>query len=220
VCVGIAGTKTLAKLANHAAKKALAGQDGVCDFGVMTPGELTALFTRIPVFEVWGVGRRIDERLAELGVGSVQQLRDAPPAWIHERFSVVLERTVRELNGVSCLDLEDVTPDKQQIMASRSFGHPVFDLKGLSESVASHTTRAAEKLRAQRHVAGAITVMIRSNPFKPWEPQYNRSEVVPLPEPSADTRELIKAALWGLRRIYRSGLRLQEGRGDAVWAGT
>jgi DNA polymerase V len=205
VCVGIAGTKTLAKLANHAAKKALAGHDGVCDFEAMKSDELSALFASIPVSEVWGVGRRIDERLAELGIGTVQQLRAAPPAWIREHFSVVLERTVRELNGVSCLDLEDVAPDKQQIMASRSFGHPVFDLESLSESVASHTTRAAEKLRAQRHVAGVITVMIRSNPFKPWEPQYNRSEVVPLPEPSADTRELIQAALWGLRRIYRSG---------------
>jgi len=205
VCVGIAGTKTLAKLANHAAKKVLAGHDGVCDFEAMTSDELSALFASIPVSEVWGVGHRIDERLADMGIGTVQQLRAAPPAWIREHFSVVLERTVRELNGVSCLSLEDVTPDKQQIMASRSFGHPVFDLEGLSESVASHTTRAAEKLRAQRHVAGAITVMIRSNPFKPWEPQYNRSEVVPLPEPSADTRELIQAALWGLRRIYRSG---------------
>lgn len=205
VCVGIASTKTLAKLANHAAKKALAGRDGVCDFGAMTPDEVSTLFASIPVAEVWGVGRRIDERLAEMGIGTVRQLRDAPPGWIREHFSVVLERTVRELNGVSCLNLEDVTPDKQQIMASRSFGNPVFDLEGLSESVASHTTRAAEKLRAQRHVAGAITVTIRSNPFKPWEPQYNRSEVVPLPEPSADTRELIRAALWGLRRIYRTG---------------
>ena len=205
VCVGIAGTKTLAKLANHAAKKALAGHDEVCDVEAMTSDELSALFASIPVSEVWGVGRRIDERLAELGIGTVQQLRSAPPAWIREHFTVVLERTVRELNGVSCLDLEDVAPDKQQIMVSRSFGHPVFDPESLSESVASHTTRAAEKLRAQRHVAGAITVMIRSNPFKPWEPQYNRSEVVPLPEPSADTRELIQAALWGLRRIYRTG---------------
>lgn len=205
VCVGIASTKTLAKLANHAAKKALAGRDGVCDFGAMGPDELSALFARIPVAEVWGVGRRLDERLAELRIGTVKELRDAPPTWIRERFSVVLERTVRELNGVSCLDLEDVAPDKQQIMASRSFGNPVFDLEGLSEAVASHTTRAAEKLRAQRHVAGAVTVMIRSNPFKPWEPQYNRSEVVPLAEPSADTRDLIRAALAGLRGIYREG---------------
>lgn len=199
VCVGIAPTKTLAKLANHAAKKALAGADGVCDFGTMTPQALSELFESIPVSEVWGVGRRIDERLADMRIGSVRQLRDAPPTWIRERFSVVMERTVRELNGSSCLSLDNVAVAKQQIMASRSFGHPIFDLEPLGESVASHATRAAEKLRAQRYVAGAITVTIRSNPFKPWEPQYNRSTVVPLPEPTSDTRALVGAALWGLR---------------------
>ncbi|MCA0188476.1 MAG: DUF4113 domain-containing protein, partial [Proteobacteria bacterium] len=86
-----------------------------------------------------------------------------------------------------------------------SFGTPVFDLEQLSQAVASHTTRAAEKLRAQQCVAGAITVSIRSNPFKPWEPQYNQGAVVPLLEPTADTRALINAALWGLGKIYRPG---------------
>ena len=205
VCVGIASTKTLAKLANHAAKKDLAGLDGVCDFGVLSPSALDELFEQIPVSEVWGVGRRLDERLAEMRISTVRQLRDASPSWIRERFSVVLERTVRELRGVPCLDLEDIAPAKQQIMASRSFGTPVFDLEQLSQAVASHTTRAAEKLRAQQCVAGAITVSIRSNPFKPWERQYNQGAVVPLPEPSADTRALINAALWGLSKIYRPG---------------
>lgn len=205
VCVGIASTKTLAKLANHAAKKGLAGQDGVCDFSALSPGALDELFDQIPVSEVWGVGRRLDIRLAEMRIGTVRQLRDASPVLIRERFSVVLERTVRELRGVSCLDLEDVAPPKQQIMASRSFGTPVFDLAQLSQAVASHTTRAAEKLRVQQYVAGAVTVSIRSNPFKPWEPQYNQGVVVPLPEPSADTRVLINAALWGLGKIFRTG---------------
>lgn len=205
VCVGIASTKTLAKLANHAAKKGLAGRDGVCDFSALSPGGLDELFGQIPVSEVWGVGRRLDARLAEMRIGTVRQLRDASSVLIRERFSVVLERTVRELRGVSCLDLDDVVPPKQQIMASRSFGTPVFDLEQLSQAVASHTTRAAEKLRAQQHVAGAITVSIRSNPFKPWEPQYNQGAIVPLPEPSADTRALINAALWGLGKIFRPG---------------
>lgn len=205
VCVGIASTKTLAKLANHAAKKGLAGQDGVCDFSALSPGALDEFFDQIPVSEVWGVGRRLDVRLAEMRIGTVRQLRDASPVLIRERFSVVLERTVRELRGLSCLDLEDIVPPKQQIMASRSFGTPVFDLAQLSQAVASHTTRAAEKLRVQQYVAGAITVSIRSNPFKPWEPQYNQGVVVPLPEPSADTRVLINAALWGLGKIFRTG---------------
>lgn len=205
VCVGISSTKTLSKLANYVAKRGLAGRDGVCDFDELSPTDLDALFERIPVSEVWGVGRQLDARLAEMGIGNVRELRDAPPAWIRERFSVVLERTVRELRGVPCLDLEDIAPAKQQIMASRSFGAPVFDLAQLSEAVASHATRAAEKLRAQHCVAGAITVSIRSNPFKSWEPQYNQGAVVPLHEPSADTRVLIKAALWGLNKIYRTG---------------
>lgn len=137
--------------------------------------------------------------------GSAQSANlETPPQLIGERFSVVLEWTVRELHGVPCLDLEDITSPKQQIMASRSFGTPVFDLEQLSQAMASQATRAAEKLRAQGCVAGAITVSIRSNPFKPWEPQYNQGAVVPL-DPSTDTRTLIKAALWGLNKIYRTG---------------
>lgn len=205
VCVGIASTKTLAKLANHAAKKGLAGKDGVCDFGSLSPRALDDLFEQLPVSEVWGVGRRLDAQLAEMCISTVRQLRDSLPALIRERFSVVLERTVRELRGVPCLDLEDIAPPKQQIMASRSFGSPAFDLEQLSQAVASHATRAAEKLRAQQCVAGAITVSIRSNPFKPWEPQYNQGVVVPLSEPSSDTRALINAALWGLDKIFRQG---------------
>lgn len=205
VCVGIATTKTLAKLANHAAKKELAGRDGVCDFGEMSPHDLDALFGRIPVSEVWGVGRQIDARLAAMGINTVQQLREASPAGIRERFSIVLERTVLELRGVPCLDIEDIVPAKQQIMASRSFGAPLFSLAQLSQAVASHTTRAAEKLRAQQCVAGAITVSVRTNPFRPRDPQYNQAVVVPLREPTSDSRVLIQAALWGLNKIYRSG---------------
>ena len=206
VCVGIAQTKTLAKLANHCAKKALAGQDGVCDFGELDPEDLDALFSSIPVSEIWGVGRRIDARLAELRISTVKQLRDAPPAWIRERFSVVLERTVMELRGVSCLALEEISADKQQIMASRSFGSPVFAIEELQEALASHTARAAEKLRAQKCVAAAISVMIHSNPFKPEEPQYSRNVMVPLSEPSSDTRALIQAAFLGLKQTYRAGI--------------
>ena len=210
VCVGIASTKTLAKLANHAAKKGLAGSEGVCDFTALDPAEMDALLASLPVSEVWGVGRRIDERLAEMRIGTVRALRDADPAWIRQHFSVVLERTVRELRGVSCLNLEEVTPAKQQIMASRSFGMAVFDIEALAESVASHTTRAAEKLRAQACTAAAISVSVRSNPFKPQDPQYQRSITMPLAEPSSDTRVLICSALEGLKRIYRPGFAYQK----------
>lgn len=205
VCVGIGPTKTLAKLANHCAKKQLAGENGVCDFGTLTREQCTQLFDQIDVGEVWGVGRKISSRLEAMGIYTVRQLCDADAETLRNRFSVVLERTVRELRGASCLDLEEVAPEKQQIMSSRSFGTLVYELADLEEAVASYVSRAAEKLRGQDSLAGAIQVMIRTNIFKPEAPQYQRSMTVPLPEASADTRILADWALRALRRIYRPG---------------
>lgn len=210
VCVGIAHSKTLAKLANYCAKKGLAGAAGVCDFTSMTEADLCRLFARIEVGEVWGVGRKIEARLAALGITTVQQLRAADPDIIRTKFSVVLERTVQELRGVSCLALEEVAPDKQQIMCSRSFGQYVEDRDQLAEVVASYVARAAEKLRAQDSLAGALLVFIQTNPFNPKEPQYQRSMTIPLPEATADTRVLVSWALKVLRRIYRPGFAYQK----------
>jgi DNA polymerase V len=205
VCVGIAPTKTLAKLANHCAKKGLAGTAGVCDFTTMAPETLTCLLGRIEVGEVWGVGRKICARLGAMGIKTVRELRDMNAETIRARFSVVLERTVRELRGVSCLALEELVPDRQQIMSSRSFGTLVYDLADLEEAVASYIAKAAVKLRAQDSLAGAVQVYIRTNIFKPEVPQYQRGVTVPLPEASADTRVLTAWALKVLRRIYRPG---------------
>jgi DNA polymerase V len=157
VCVGIGSSKTLAKLANHCAKKNLAGSNGVCDFTTMAPATLTELFQRIEVGEVWGIGRKISARLEAMGINTVRQLRDADAETIRAQFSVVVERTVRELRGVSCLDMQEVVPDKQQIMSSRSFGQLVYDLAELEEAVASYVAKAAEKLRHQDSLAGGRT---------------------------------------------------------------
>ena len=154
---------------------------------------------------MWGVGRKIEARLAAMGIRTVRQLRDADAEAIRSRFSVVLERTVRELRGISCLDLEEVVPDRQQIMVSRSFGHLVHDLDELEEAVASYIARAAEKLRSQDSLAGAVQVYIRTNVFKPEVPQYQRGVTLPLPEATADTRILAGWARRILRRIYRPG---------------
>ena len=205
VCVGIAPTKTLAKLANHCAKKGLAGVDGVCDFTTLNSGALSHLFARIDVGEVWGVGRQIKARLAAMGIQTVRQLRDADAETIRARFSVVLERTVCELRGESCLDLQEVVPDKQQIMSSRSFGTLVYERADLEEAVASYIAKAAEKLRAQDSLAGGVQVYIRTNVFKPEVPQYQKGVTVPLPEATADTRVLTQWAIRILRRIYRPG---------------
>lgn len=210
VCVGVAPTKTLAKLANHCAKKCLAGSGGVCDFTTMSESQFNQLFAGIDVGEVWGVGRKIEARLADMGITTVLQLREADPDLIRSKFSVVLERTVRELRGVSCLDLEEVVPDKQQIMCSRSFGQYVYDRDQLEEVVARYVARAAEKLRKQASLAGALMVFIRTNPFSPNEPQYQRSMTIPLPEATADTRVLVSWALKVLRRIYRPGFAYQK----------
>ena len=207
VCVGIGSTKTLAKLANHAAKKALLPEmgDGVCDLNQLARSDLDRLLNGLGVGEVWGVGRRISARLTELGVSTVKQLRDVSPIWIKKEFNVVLARTVAELNGESCLALEEVAQPKKQIVSSRSFGQPVVTLEDMNEAVVSYASRAAEKLRNQKHVAGAIQVFVETNRFKPNEPQYNNAVTVKLLKPTANSFQLGEAAIYGMRKIFKYG---------------
>jgi DNA polymerase V len=210
VCVGIGASKTLAKLANHCAKQALAGEEGVCDFGQFSVGELDGLLERIPVGEVWGVGRKLVPRLEVMGIRNCRQLRDADAETLRSRFSVVLERTIRELRGTACLELQEMVPDKQQIMYSRSFGREIVDLAELRQAVAIYTARAAEKLRRQDSLAGALMLFIRTNPHKPRVPQYQRAFHWPLPEATDDTRKLVMQALRALEAIYRPGFAYQK----------
>lgn len=209
VCVGIAASKTLAKLANHVAKKD-AQRQGVCDLNALGVAELDALLSRIPVGEVWGVGRRSTTKLQALGIGTVLDLKRTSPKRIRDEFSVVLERTIAELNGIACFELDDVMPDKQQIICSRSFGSLVSNLADLEQAVISYTTRAAEKLRAQHSIATGIQVYIRTNPHQERDPQHQQTMLLPLTEATDDTRQLCHAALHGLRRIYRSGYAYQK----------
>lgn len=210
VCVGIAQTKTLAKLANHCAKIGLAGTDGVCDFGRLNDQQLSTLFGSIAVGEVWGIGRRITAKLQQLDIETIEDLRRAYPEYIRQQFSIVVERTVKELSGISCIELEEAGEPRQQIMVSRSFSHPVTSFQELSESVASYTTTAAEKLRHDGSVVASLCVFIHTNNFKPDEPQYSPSMVVPLNSPTDDTLKLIRAANEGLKRIYRQGYRYKK----------
>jgi DNA polymerase V len=203
VCVGIAETKTLAKLANHCAKKGFAGEEGVCDFGRLSPGVLSQLFAGIEVGEVWGVGRQLTRKLGDMDIKTVEDLRTADAKTLRNRFSVVQERTVAELNGIACIEIEHDVPNKQQIMSSRSFGQYVYDLAPLNEAVASYIAIAAEKLRRQGSLAGMVQVYIRTNPHKD-APQYQKGLTIPLPEATDDTLRLTRAALWGLRRMALS----------------
>ena len=129
---------------------------------------------------------------------------------IRSQFSIVLERTVQELNGVPCIELDEAGTPRQQIMVSRSFGSMVTGLPELSESVAYFTTKAAEKLRQDGSVAASLCVYVRTNPFKADDPQYQRSIIVPLSQPCDDTAKLVKAALMGLKTIFRSGYRYKK----------
>jgi DNA polymerase V len=207
--VGIAPSKTLSKLANHVAKKN-PRFGSVCDFNSMSAAELDTLLASVEVGEVWGVGRRTAPKLQEMGIHSVLDLKRSPAKQLGARFSVVFERIVEELNGVACLELDVVAPDKQQIICSRSFGMLTSSLSDLEQAVIAYTTRAAEKLRQQHSQTGGIQVYIRTNPHKERDPQYRQAMYMPLHEPTNDTRLLCRAALHGLRQIYRSGYAYQK----------
>jgi DNA polymerase V len=209
VCVGIAPSKTLSKLANHVAKKQKR-YDSVCDFNAMPAQELDTLFAQIEAGEVWGVGRQSTSRLQQMGINSVLELKRSSAKRIRAGFGVVMERIVAELNGEVCLELDDVTPPRQQIICSRSFGMPVTLLADLEQAVIAYTTRAAEKLRHQHSLAGGIQVYIRTNPHKEKQHQHQQSMLLPLFEPTNDTRLLCRAALSGLQQIYRSGYAYQK----------
>ena len=204
VCVGIAPTKTLAKLANHASKKYPATQ-GVVD--LTNPDRQRRLLALVPVDDVWGVGRRLSKRLNALGITTALDLANASPRAIRDQFSVVLERTVRELNGESCIELEEIPPTKKQIVCSRSFGVKVTHFELLREAVCEYATRATEKLRKEQQQAKVLTVFIRTSPFKDNEPQYSNSASGELLIPSCDTRDFIELANHLLKRIWKDGFR-------------
>lgn len=209
VCVGIGQSKTLAKLANHVAKK-FPLFDSVADFTTMSDARAAWLLQRIDVGEVWGVGRRISAKLRAMGINTVQDLKDAPPSTMRVHFGVVLERTCNELRGISCLELEEVAPPRKEIVSSRSFGAMVMTAAELGESISTYAARAGEKLRGQRSLCGAVHVFVQTNRFREKDEQYSNGITIPLIEPSADNRVLAGAALHGLAVIFREGFKYKK----------
>lgn len=208
VCVGIASTKTLAKLANHCAKKR-PEYAGVCNFNELTPQQLDGIFKALPANEIWGIGSRLSAKLNQIGINTVFDLKQSHSRTLRDKFSVVLARTITEINGESCIGLEDAPPPKQTIASTRSFGIKVTDIESLKESVTLYTSRAAEKARLQKSHANSITVFIQTNAFSAL-PYYSNAFTVSLPSPTNDTRLLVKTALWILRRLYRPGYVYQK----------
>ena len=214
--VGIGQTKTLAKLANHIAKTAerkpgsyAAELAQVCNLAALPAQDLDDVLATTLVEEVWGVGRRIAAQLHESGIHTVLDLARLDPATVRSRWNVVLERTVRELQGMQCIDLDDAPAPKKQIACTRSFGQAITELVPLVEAVSEFASRAAEKLRRQGGLASQLLVFCHTSPFRPG-PRFNRSIVVPLRRPTADTGELVSAAAASMRRIYEPGYKMAK----------
>ncbi|HDR2796268.1 MULTISPECIES: Y-family DNA polymerase [Enterobacter] len=208
VGVGIAQTKTLAKLANHAAKKWQRQTGGVVDLSNVE--KQRKLMAALPVDEVWGVGRRISKKLAAMGIKTVLQLADTDIRFIRKHFNVVLERTVRELRGEPCLDLEEFTPAKQEIVCSRSFGERVTEYEQMRQAVCSYAARSAEKLRGEHQYCRFISTFVKTSPFALNEPYYGNSASMKLLTPTQDSRDIINAAIKCLDKIWKDGHRYQK----------
>lgn len=200
VGVGAASTKSLSKLANKAAKK-IEKLNGVCV--IETEAQREWLLRRVPVNDIWGVGSRISAKLNQLGIVSGWDLATASPKRLRQHFSVCLERTVNELNGISCIDLEDVPPAKRQIYCTRSFNEKTASLDAISQSTSMYASRAAEKLRAQNRLVRALNVFLQTSAFD--DNPIARSATIQLPYPTNDSRVIVSHALQCIRQIYKPG---------------
>lgn len=208
VGVGIAQTKTLAKLANHAAKQWQRQTGGVVDLSNLE--RQRKLMSLLPVEEVWGVGRRISKKLESMGIDTVLKLADTDIRFVRKHFNVVLERTVRELRGEPCLGLEEFAPVKQEIVCSRSFGGRITEYHEMRQAICSYASRAAEKLRGEHQYCRFISAFVKTSPFALNEPYYGNNASVKLLTPTQDSRDIITAATKCLDAIWRDGHRYQK----------
>ncbi|QMU26552.1 Y-family DNA polymerase [Adhaeribacter radiodurans] len=207
ICVGIAPTKTLAKLANRIAKKS-AKANGVLVLN--TPDHITSALKIIDVGDVWGIGRQYAIKLRNFGIYTAWDLSKVTDAFAKKHLTIVGLRIVKELRGEACADLEIEPPAKKGICTSRSFGQPVTTLNLLEEAVATYMTRSAYKLRKQKSRCSQLSVFLETNPFKENEAQYNNCKTIQLPVPTNSTLELINYALIALRAIYREGYKYKK----------
>ncbi|WP_201491365.1 translesion error-prone DNA polymerase V subunit UmuC [Pseudomonas paracarnis] len=208
VGVGIANTKTLAKLANHTAKRLQAQTGGVVN--ITDPVKRDWVLRNTDVAEVWGVGRKMKLQLNALGIKSAMDLANADPWTLRKKFSVVVEKTARELSGMPCLELDEPDPPKQEICCSRMFGKRLTELAPIKEAVATYMMRASEKLRAQKSLCKKVRVCIRTGMFNPEEAKYANGVVMDMPYPTDDVRLLTQAAVGALDRIFRPGFKYSK----------
>ena len=208
VGVGIGPTKTLAKLANYAAKKWPA-TSGVVD--IRDEVRRARLMAITPIEEVWGIGRALNKQLQAEGLVTVADLIAVPPKQIRQRYGVVMERVLQELRGIPCSELQISTPAKQQIVSSRSFGERITDQTSMRQALSAFMERAAEKLRKERMRCQHVSIFFRTSPFSGDEPYYGNQLSAKLPRPTDDTRELLHHVTSLLPHIWRDGFRYQKG---------
>ena len=202
VRIGIAPTKTLTKIALNEAKRINLPTKV---HRISTVKEIREALKNTPVRDVWGVGRRLDEHLNRAKITNALQLADVDPRYIKRKFSVVLERTVRELRGQRCLGIENNAAAKKQIVVSRSFGTRVTDLKTLRPIVSNFAVRAAEKLRNEKQKCSQVSVFVRTSPFSDHKPQHTGYKTIDFSTPTNDTRDILIAAKKALLSIFKPG---------------
>ena len=204
VCVGIGPTKTLAKLANFVAKKHPKSK-GVFLYDALSEKQQEKLLACVPVEEIWGIGRRLNDSLTSLGIATAAQLRRADAKTLRARYGVTMERLILELRGVSCLDLTETAPPRKQILSSRSFGTAIYDKADIQNALAFHATRVAGELRKQGSVAGLMQVFLSTNRFRQDKPQYHPCLSLPFAIPTNNTIGVTQHAMKALDTIFRSG---------------
>lgn len=207
VSLGIAQTKTLAKMANKFAKKYPA-YNRLCI--IDTEEKRIKALKLFEIGDVWGIGRRQAAKLEKQGVKTAFDFTQLPGSWVRKNMTVVGERTWKELRGISCIDMETAPPAKKQICTSRSFGKMVEDIDTISEAIATHASTCAQKLREQKSFAQSLMVFIHTNNFREDLPQYWKNTIVQLPVPTSDTLEIVHYALEGLRRIFLPGYQYKK----------
>ncbi|EGT3583756.1 translesion error-prone DNA polymerase V subunit UmuC [Klebsiella oxytoca] len=207
VGVGIGPTKTLAKLANYAAKR-WPKFEGVVDLSLQA--RQRKLLAKVAVGEIWGVGRRMAKKLNDMGITTALELAEMPASLIRKHFSVVMERTVRELRGESCLEPKEYMPTKQQIISSRSFSQKVSEYGPMREAICSHAVRAAERLRAQHQYCRYVSVFLKTSPFAGNDVYYGNDAGTEIHIPTQDSRDIVAAAVKCLETIWREGHRYQK----------
>ena len=200
--VGAGPTKTLAKSAQWASKEWKQFR-GVLALTRGNPQRTRKLLSLQPVEEIWGVGNRIARKLNVLGIKTALDLALTNPAFIRKNFSVVLERTVRELNGESCMSLEEAPPVKQQIVCSRSFGEKITEYDSLRQAVCQYAERASEKLRKERQYCRHISVFIKTSPFAVKEPYYGNVSPMEAISVAEDCGLIVALGYWTMRAACR-----------------